>query len=76
MAYTKVPKPVANWPKVTKPTDDSWLSHLFGCLLCEDGSYLLQETGGRIALEMHHGRITKSTTTFSGGVKPNIVWTK
>ena len=75
MAYTKEPKPAASWPKVSKVVDD-FVSHLFGCLLNEDGSYLLQENGGRIALEMHHDKITKPTGLFNEGAKPSIVWSK
>ena len=48
MAYTKVAKPTADFA-----------SHLYACLLCEDGTYLLQEDSNRINLEWYFTKIAK-----------------
>ena len=75
MAYTKEAKTATSYNDVSKETD-SWKIHLFPALLCEDGTYLLQETGNRINLEWHDHRIIKDTASFSKVSEPATVWTK
>jgi len=50
--------------KEVKPTD-SFLVHLFGALLCEDGSYLLNEDLSRINLEWFSTKVVKPVTIWT-----------
>jgi hypothetical protein len=55
---------MATYTKIAKPLADH-VAHLYGALLCEDGAYLLQETGLRINLEWYHTKKTKPVATWT-----------
>jgi hypothetical protein len=75
MAYNKEEKLSVEYGNAGKE-QDSWGIHLFPALLCEDGTYLLQEDGNKINLEWYHKRTTKTSDSFSIGEKSETVWTK
>ena len=58
MAYNKEVKVNPTYSNSSKETD-SWSIHLYPALLCEDGSYLLQETGKKINLEWNYKKVTE-----------------
>lgn len=51
---------MATYTKIVKPTAD-FVAHIYSCLLCEDGSYLLQEDGvQRVVLEWYYTKVAKT----------------
>lgn len=81
--YADVAKPTASYGLGAKPVAThtpvaeavaTFVRHLYAALLCEDGSYLLQENGARINLEWYHTKDTKPTTSNTDSVKPVTTW--
>ena len=73
-SYSGVAKPASTQSLEGKAVD-TFVAHMFPSILCEDGSYMLQENGDRINLEWYHTKDAKPAVADTSSVKPATVWT-